>query len=282
MKKITDLNQYKIDNLPRTLKNICDIGYQIIDKIEDKTNNIDKLIYRDYFERFIFCFDSLRVLILDFNENSYAKDYSIALILRTSLLDLQHVVYLKTYYEDFANNKDSKKNYESELGKLLCSHIKRSFDRIYKDYLSGYIKKNDYEKMINSFRHDYAFLFDNTKPFDTENPTDLLIYKKEISNREIVGRLSNHQDNQNRFYSRAAGLYEVYSKYEHYGIASRRMQRVDVNERITNVLNSLELIIDGAAFSLAFLKTITNIDMEEEIFRKHGGRLKGIAVCKTF
>lgn len=273
MTNLSEFNIKKRKLICDSLVKISDMGFNIIEKVENKTVNVDILTYRDYFERFIFCFDSIKLLLIGYNEKTFSKDFTIALVLRSSLVDFLNVIYLKIYYQEYNPSIQTENNYKTELGKTLCSHLRRVFDRFKKEYLSGNFKEQDYTKTINRFYNDYIFLFDPDMKFDIKDPARNLIFKKEISNKMIIDKISSQSDIRTRNYGRAIGLFELYSKYEHYGILSRRTQRVDVNERFRNILESLELLIEGAIFAISFFRMIIDIKNEETRFRENGSML---------
>lgn len=273
---LSSLNSKKKQLVCTSLERITDIGFKIIDKLEDKIFNVDILIYRDFFERFNFCFDAIKTLLPEYHENSFSKDYTIALTLRTSLLDFLNVAYLTIHYQEYNPTIQRKRDYKSELGKILCSHLKRTFYRLNKEYLSGNFNKSNYTKTIKNLHRDYIFLFNPEESFNLENPSETLIYKQEISNKTIINKLKTHSDINIRNYGRAIGYYELYSKYEHYGILSRRFLRVDVNERFRNILESLELLIVGATAAISFFRNVIDIKNEEKEFSENSLALNGI------
>jgi hypothetical protein len=280
MENLSDLNEYKKTIIVSKLNEISRIGFAIIDKLEDKTFNVDILIYRDFFERFIFCFDNVSTLLNEFDSNTYSKDFAIALNLRTSLVDFLNVIYLTLYFLEDNPIVDSKVNYKSELGKTLCSHLKRVLDRFNMEYLKGDFKEGEYKQLVERFYKQYFFLFNHDEEFNIKEPSKTLIYKHEITNQTIVKKLISHSDIHIKNYARAIALFEIYSKYEHYGILSRRFQRISVNERFKNIIDSLELLIDGAWASFNFFRNVTDIKREEDDFIRMGGLLKGIIIKK--
>lgn len=271
---LTDLNKKKIDLVCRKLDDLSNIGNQILEKVEDKTQNIDLLIYRDFFERFIFCLDAIRSILPNYEYNTYSKDYSLALLLRTSLLDFMTILYLMTFL-DKDSNVNVSKNYKTELGRLLTGHIKRILERVIGDRQYKQIDNEEYKRIINYYHSNFSFLFENDT-FDINVPLQSLKFKSEIRNKEIFKRLEKHPDRNINYYSRAIGLYDVYSKYEHYGVASRSFQRVDVNERFRNISLSIELIVEGIVKAFNFFKGIDNFDTEEKNLLLKCGNIKGI------
>ena len=276
MIKLTKIRKRNIKPICRKLKGINFIGQSIIEKFEGKTDDIDILIYRDLFERFIYCFSSVRTILPNYNEKTFSKDYALALILRTSLLDFLTIAYLKTYYDEFDINIIKKIDYKSELGKFLCSHIRRIYVRLNKDYSDGHIIEKNYIHMINDFHRRYNFLFKENVKFNPKDPTKTLKYKNEIRNDDILKRLVNYPDNKVKNYSRAFGLYEIYSKYEHYGVSSRDFQKVDVNDRFDNIKNSLNFLIEGIIIAFDFFKKNIDLKSEEEMIKSNINKLKQI------
>jgi len=276
MIKLSEPNTQKRDLICNSLESTSLIGYEIIDKVENKTLNIDILIYRDLFERFIFCFNSVGLLFKDYNETTFSNDYAISILLRTSLVDFLNVVYLKIHHNEYETKKESKQNYKTELGKFLCSHLKRVFDRMKKEHLSGNFSDQAYSKTILALKKDYNFLFEKDSEFNIKEPWKTLIYKNEISNKTIIDKLKTQPNIRVRNYGRAIGLFDLYSKYEHYGILSRRFQRVDINERFINVIESLDLLIVGTEYSISFFQNITGLKHEMKLFYENSSKLKRI------
>lgn len=281
MHKLSELNSHKRDLICSSLESISRIGFGIIDKVENKTFDVDVLIYRDFFERFIFCFNSVKLLLKDYSETTHSNDYAISLLLRTSLVDFLNVVYLKLHHQEYDASKNLKQNYKTELGKALCSHLRRVLDRINKEYLSGNFKELNYTKTTLALYKDYNFLFDRNSEFNIKEPCKTLIYKNEISNKTIIDKIKSQSDTQVRNYGRAIGLFELYSKYEHYGILSRRFQRVDINERFRNVIDSLGLLIVGAEYSISFFQDIVDLINEKQLFYQSSSNLKRIIYLKS-
>ncbi|MBC8319547.1 MAG: hypothetical protein H8E34_02370 [Bacteroidetes bacterium] len=281
MIKISKLNRQKRDLICNSLESTSRIGSDIIEKVENKTFNVDVLIYRDFFERFIFCFDSLRLLFKDYNETTFSNDYAITILLRTSLVDFLNVAYLKIHYQEYETKKNSNQNYKTELGKTLCSHLRRTLDRSNKEYLAGNFSEQAYKKTTLALYKDFHFLFDTTKEFNIKDPCNTLIYKNEISNKTIINKIKSQNDIRIRNYGRAIGLFELYSKYEHYGILSRRFQRVDINERFRNIIDSLDILIVGTMYSISFFQNIADIKSEKKLLLDNLNMLERIINLKS-
>lgn len=276
MIKLSELNRQKRDFICKSLESASRIGFEIIEKVENKTFNVDVLIYRDLFERFIFCFNSVRLLFKDYNEITFSNDFAITILLRTSLVDFLNVVYLKLHYQEYETEKNSNQNYKTELGKILCSHIRRTLDRSNKEYSSGNFSEQNYTKTTLALYKDFNFLFETNKEFNIKDPCSTLIYKNEISNKTIINKIKSQEDIRIRNYGRAIGLFELYSKYEHYGILSRRFQRVDINERFRNIIDSLDLLSVGIMYSISFFQNIIDIKDEKQLLFNNLGRLERI------
>ena len=133
---------------------------------------------------------------------------------------------------------------------------------------------------------NFRFLFDESKPIDYENPAKSLKYnnrKDEISNYEIRKRLDSFSKNLKGIdYLHVFSLYDIYSKYDHFGIMSMLLENMDINEVCDNMLWSVFHITDGISFCVDLLKDETGCQSDFDKMLKEIDYLRGVVYTKTF
>ena len=92
---LSELYEDKLFQTRIHFKTILEEGFRII-KENDNTFNV----YCSLFKRYIYCLDTINLLIADFNFELKHREQSIAIVLRASLLDYLTTLYLRTYYAE--------------------------------------------------------------------------------------------------------------------------------------------------------------------------------------
>jgi hypothetical protein len=279
--KLNDLNHNKVFRLRNLLNEIVKDGFSIINKFNGTIKHITVITYSNYLLRFIYCFEAILTLLKDFENNKTYHEYSIALILRASLLDLLTIFYLKSYYLELQTELNlTEPNYNSEFGKLLSSQIRRSFNvkKNTKDF-----KPEVFKRFVDKVKSNYSYLFKNDKLTDYNSPTKSLIYNRhedEISLKKIEKRLDFVSNQSNKDYINIFYLYDHYSKYDHFGLMGITLMKMDINEIFQNILKSLYYIVDGVSYCMEFMREEENIEIEYENIRRKCGELRGTVITE--
>lgn len=279
--KLNDLNHNKVIRLRALLNDIVKDGFSIINKFNGKTKHISVITYLSYFQRFIYCFESVQILLKDFEKNKAFHEYSIAILLRASLLDLLTILYLKSYYLEL--DEESIKvepNYNSEFGKLLSSQIRRSFN--VKKHTEDF-KPEIFNSFVDRIRENYSYLFRNDISIDYNRPSKSLIYSNhddEISLQKIEKRLNSVANQSNKDHINIFYFYDLYSKYDHFGIIGINLMKMEINDIFQNILKSLYYIVEGVSYCMEFMRNEENIENEYENIRNQCGALRGTVITK--
>jgi len=180
---LSELYENKLFQTRIHFKTILKEGFRIIKENESEFN-----VYHSLFRRYIYCLDTINLLISDFNFDLKYREQSIAIVLRASLLDYLITLHLRTYYaEKKAGVKSLKSSYDVEFDKLLSEQLKRILTVSKKDKETSTYNHKSFCRTVDTMLKNFGFLFDESKPIDYENPAKSLKYnsrKDEITKLE--------------------------------------------------------------------------------------------------
>lgn len=276
---LSELHENKLFQTQIHLKVIIKEGLRIIRENKKEFN-----VYHSLFRRYIYCLETISLLIIDFNKRY--TEQSIAIVLRASLLDYLTTLYLRTFYvEKKAGIKSLKSSYDEEFDKLLSEQIRRILTVSNKDKSTNAYNHEKFRKSVDTMYKNFTTLFDETKPLDYNKPENSLRYKRrdDITPAEIRKRLDNFSKNLKTIdYLKVFSLYDIYSKYDHFGVMSMLLEYMDINEVCDNMLWSIFHITDGISFCVDLLKDEVGCNSDFEKMLNEIDYLRGVIYAKTF
>ncbi|WP_282043412.1 hypothetical protein [Winogradskyella flava] len=249
---ISETNENKLFKLHQHFDVILEDGLEIIKKKHDSFN-----VYENLFNRFISCFDSIQKLISGLDDKNLHRAYPIAIILRASLLDYLTILYLRTYFlEAQAGIKGAKTSYKIEYDKLLSEQLRRLIMSYGKEKNHPAFEIKKYQKFIDTIYEHYTEFFNPDIPIDYSNPVKSMKYgrKDEITTTVIRKRLDHFAPNMTRIdYLTVFTLYDIYSKHDHFGMASILFSKSNINDVLDYIFRSIFNISDGLGVCIDFL-----------------------------
>lgn len=250
---LTELNENKLIQIRVHLRNILKEGFQLIEENSSFFN-----IYQSLFRRYIYAFESLNILTKDFDHTKTYRANSIAVILRASLLDTLIIIYLKTFQFEKERGSDIEKaNYKNEIDKLYSEQIRRFITVSEPDKKTTIYDHKEFCEMVDKIHKTFNFLFVDDKALDYNKPSKSLKFKSndDITNKKIRNRLDNYSDQLEDYnYLEIFSLYDIYSKYDHFGVASMTLEYNTPNEICDHMFWSIFHIADGITFCINLLK----------------------------
>lgn len=278
---LSELYENKLFQTRIHFKTILEEGLRIV-----KENNKELNVYHSLFRRYIYCLDTINLLITDFDKDTKYREHSIAIVLRASLLDYLTTLYLRTFHaEKKAGVKSLKSSYDEEFDKLLSEQIRRILTVSPKDKNTSAYNHESFCKSVDTMYSNFRTLFDDSKPIDYEKPANSLKYKRQddISSNEIRKRLDNFSKNLKGIdYLHVFSLYDIYSKYDHFGVMSMLLEHMDINEVSDNMLWSVFHITDGISFCVDLLKDEVGCESDFDKMLKEIDYLRGVIYTKTY
>lgn len=277
---ISESNKYKFAEARPHFKLILEEGFKIIDENKSIIN-----IYHSLFKRFIFSFESLNVLLKDYNINKRSREHPIAIVLRASLLDYLLVLYLVTYQAEKKLDSKFKSTYNEVIDRLVSEQIRRIINVNEKDKKYHFYNHSEHCQTVDLLKQSYSHLFDSKIPIDYNKPGKSLIYnqKDDINNKTIRKRLDSVSHRlENIRYEDAFYMYDLYSKYDHFGTASMLLESTDVNTVSTNILGSIFHICEGIGFCIDLMKEEALCQSNFGNITNELGFVRGIIYSKTY
>jgi hypothetical protein len=241
---LSELNENKLIQIRVHLRTILEEGFIIIGENSDKFN-----VYQSLYKRYIYCFDSLNILLKDFGNDKIYRTNSIAIILRASLLDYLTTIYLRTF--QLEKKAGLKSSYNEEFQKLLSEQVRRMLIVCEADKKTPLYDHEKFCRFVDRIYLNFNSLFDKSEPLDYNKPIKSLKYKRQddINPQTIRKRLDNFSDNLKRIdYQHVFSLYDIFSKYDHFGVMSMLLEEMEINEVCDNIFWSIFHIVDGITF----------------------------------
>ncbi len=249
---ISELNENKFFKTKVHLKVILEEGFRIIDENKSNFN-----IYYSLFKRFIYSFESLSLLLKDYDQNKRHREFPISIVLRAGLLDYLIILYLATFQAQKKSNPELTETYEKEIDKLVSEQIRRFINIAEKDKQYKHYNHSDHRKDVDMFTKLFPDLFDPKIPIDYNKPGKSLRYqqKDDLTTRVIRKWLDKVSDGlKNIHYQDVFYLYDLYSKYDHFGTASMLLEYTDINTVSANIFGSIFHICEGIGFCTDLMK----------------------------
>ncbi len=213
------------------------------------------------FKRYIYCFESINLFLQDFNVSKIHRAHSIGIILRASLLDYLTTLYILTFQAEKKNGKkDGEIAYQNVINKLISEQLRRFLTVSESDKKLPSYNRKDFIKTVDSYHNIFPYLFDNSRPIDYNKPSKSMIYNSsdDIKPRIILKRLNSYPKESIKLnYKEVYGLYDIYSKYDHFGIASMALEHLTINEICQNMFWSIFHLTDGLSFCVDIMKQET-------------------------
>jgi len=247
---LSELNENKLIQIRVHLKVILEEGHKLIGENSDRFN-----VYQSLYKRYIYCFDSLYILLNGFGNEKIYRANSIAIILRASLLDYLTTIYLRTY--QLEKKAGLKSSYKEEFQKLLSEQVRRMLIVTEADKKTSIYNHDDFCKSVDRIYLHFDFLFDKSKPLDYNKPIKSLKYNRQddINPQTIRKRLDHFSHNLKKIdYQHVFSLYDIFSKYDHFGVMSMLLEEMEINEVCENIFWSIFHIVDGVTFCERLLK----------------------------
>lgn len=276
---ISELNENKLIKTKIHLKKILEEGFKIIEENKSVFN-----IYHSLFRRYIYSLESVNLLLDNFNADRKYRELSISIILRASLLDYLTTLYLRTYHAEKNLNPNLKSKYDTEIEKLMSEQIRRILTVPEIDKKSSFYNHDDFCKTVDNVRANYSNLFDSSIEIDYNKPSKSLRYKAQddITPAIIRKRLDSLADRfQGINYLDVFYLYDIYSKYDHFGTMSMLLEHMDINDICHNVLGAIFHIGDGIGFCMDILVDEVGCKSDFEKINSEICYLRGVIHTKT-
>ncbi|WP_031425415.1 hypothetical protein [Flavimarina sp. Hel_I_48] len=251
---LTELNENKLIQIRIHLKNIIKEGSQLIEENSSHFN-----IYQSLFRRYIYAFESLIILTKDFDHTKTHRAQSIAVILRANLLDTLIIIYLKTFQFEKERGADIEKvKYQNEIDKLYSEQIRRFITISEPDKKIPTYNHKKFCEMVDKIRKTFDYLFNDEIDIDYNKPSKSMKFKSsdDITNKIIRKRLDNYSAQLKDYnYLQIFSLYDIYSKYDHFGVASMTLEYNTTNEICDHMFWSIFHITDGITFCIDLLNS---------------------------
>lgn len=276
---ISELNENKLFQTKVHLEVILKEGFKIIEENEFSFN-----IYFSLFKRYIYSFESLNLLLLDYDQNKRYREHPISIVLRAGLLDYLITLYLATYQAQKKSDPRFKPIYEKEIDKLVSEQIRRYLNVSEKDKQFVHYNQDDYRKDVDMFKKMFSRLFNPDIPIDYNKPGKSLRYqqKEDITTTTIRKRLDEVKNGlENIHYQDVFYLYNLYSKYDHFGTTSMLLEYSDIEIVITNILGSIFHICEGIGFCIELMIDEVSCKSDFKELENRLAQLRGTVYTKT-
>jgi len=276
---ISELNKNKFFKTKIHLKVILEEGFKIIDENKHTFN-----IYHSLFKRYIYSFESLSILLHDYSHKKRYREHPISIVLRAGLLDYLIILYLASFQAEKKLDSNLELKYNEEIDKLVSEQIRRiiNVDKI--DKTNHFYNHSEHCQLVDILKKEYQHLFDSNSPIDYNKPGKSLRYqyKDDIKSTTIRKRLDKVSHRlQNIHYEDVFYLYDLYSKYDHFGTASMLLEHTDIDIVSSNILGSIFHICEGIGFSIDLMKEESNCKSDFKKIQNELALLRGIIHSKT-
>ncbi len=271
-------NEDKLLKTKEHLEILLDEGFKIVNE-----NRFEFNLYHSLFRRNIYGLESINLLLNDFNSNKKFREHSISILLRASLLDYLTTIYLLTFQLEKKHDSSLSKAYENEVNKLMSEQIRRSLMLSDYERKISFLDDTEYCKTIDIYREKFGNLFDSTKPIDYKKPSNSLKYKAQddLKSQVIKKRLDSFSNKMEGIhYDDVFYLYNIYSKYDHFGTTSMLFENMNFDLVLNNFLASIFHISEGIGFCIDLMIDETNCKSNFEKINSEIGLIRGIIHSK--
>lgn len=170
-------------------------------------------------------------------------------------------MYIRTYQsEKNLGGRKERIEYQNVINKLKSEQIRRFLNVPEAEKKTSTYNHSEFSKLVDSLHETFNYLFDNSKTIDYNKPSKCLIYgaSHDIKPKVIRKRFDGFSKNSLQIdYQQVFKLYDIYSKYDHFGVASMALEYTTINEICGNMFLSIFHLTDGISFCIDLLKEET-------------------------
>lgn len=193
-----------------------------------------QVIYQNLLQRIYINIIAVDTLFDKFNKNTYIK-FPMAIIMRTCISDSIIVAYFASILDKQGTN-----NFKEQIIKLNHPFAREINEEI--------------EEMIKYGDPKYKEYFELAASYLPGNFTKgRKIKLKKIQELEPKGMVKALKGTQLEWYSEIYKLYQYYSKYEHYGMVSKRLIEFNTEFEFDKIVFSSYYILQAAFMAMQFL-----------------------------
>jgi hypothetical protein len=202
-------------------------------------------------------------------------EYSAALTVRSILLDsligLSVLKHLVTAEENNATDEEIENIATENSQQYLADGLNITLNYFEQAKSFGLVKEDDVKLLYNNLVKKYSFYF-NEHNLDGSRPK--VRFKRPPTNFELFKTLAENTDFNEL--SKIYDAYLFYSKYDHFGILFFEIVRLDINHKLKQLYNCIDIFVKHQAYLFCILKVFSKgdkfIDSRFEISRSYAAQ----------
>ncbi len=246
MKRLSNDSKNKLYQLIKILDEFVSIGTQIERSIPKVP--LEEFIYVriNLMSRYVHRIESINLMLSKFEENPTIED-SIGLLIRGGLADFIPMLYLDVLHTKIESPTDEINNdFQKKMTRsFLCDHIYNLIDFLKKSKDNGVIGESYYRKQIDKIKTEYSSYFFDTV-IDYNNPFENIDSIKFHKNYKLMPVIRNSPISESVDINFVNSMYSYYSKYEHFGVFTNRMQTQDMGILMYQMFDSIRYLMIGS------------------------------------
>lgn len=232
--------------------------------------NIYEVFAECFIDRFLNGFKVLRFELKYRNKHKYLNQ-SIAKNIRSSILDFLIIRYISMDLEKYYNDPSKRtEKFVENMDKLLCDHLNNQLKYLAKAQSKGWIDKDERNRAIQFLIDNFAFGF-NVENISFGDPQKSLKTKEFLGAASMFDLVERNDDNLD--FATAYELYNHFSKYDHFGTFSPRLNHEIIKGHYLNP--GIHFMLGGCILALQLVKHpnernpyFNNLNMMEQNFSK--------------
>ena len=244
-------NEIKLNSAIRLVTAACATGQDTLGLFPTGSYGDDGFIFLSFMERFTFHLEGVKTLLGELNIKPFL-DASIGVIIRVCLLDFMTITYLTSYAFDDGESRKAKKpdrQMQKQVEMLMCDQIHNTLRYLKSGMESKMITRKEYGIAIRTTWTSYSKFFKDDK-VDFSEPENKLIHKEFVTPRKMFDRINSHKAVKK--FALVYDLYNYYSKYEHIGVLSHALQRLDADEQFLSILTGVKYSLKGLQAAMSW------------------------------
>jgi hypothetical protein len=262
----------KIEEVKTLLDDISKAAGVELKKFNAPSYEMPTFIFCNLLERAAINIITIRILI-ERLEKMPSIEGPIGILLRSNLLDYMIGLYLRSVIKKDLELKDGKDYLNEAIKPIATDHIKYSL--MYLKRLKDTVNCTDemYRNGIKSLHGSYRVFFKEGE-INYSKPEEMLIQSSSISPSKLFSKINT--PGQKNYTHRLYDFYQLYSKYDHFGILTNHLQARGRIASYKNLVEALKFVVQGMSIYAQLLHSESDVKIDSSKLKELEEKFTGI------
>jgi len=248
----------KIEEIKTLLDEISKAAIVELKKFDASSYEIPTFIFCSLLDRAAINLLTIRILI-ERLEKQPSMEGPIGILLRSNLLDYMIGIYMRSAIKKGLNLRDGKDYLNEAIQPIVADQIKYALLYLKMSKNSGNCSDEVFRNGVEKLHESYRVLFKQGE-INYLEPEKMLKQPSSISATELFKKISASEDKQ--YTSGLYDLYQLYSKYDHFGLLTNHLQSRGTIVKYKTILEAIKYVAQGMSHYAELLQAETTVEID--------------------